>query len=46
VHQAVNGDIVIAEQVHHPGLAGKSPAPIMNLAVHELGGGLIVAWRG
>jgi limonene-1,2-epoxide hydrolase len=45
VHQAVNGDIVIAEQIHHLGLPNKTPAPIMNLAVYELQGGLLTAWR-
>jgi limonene-1,2-epoxide hydrolase len=45
VHQAVNDDIVIAEQIHHLGLPNKFPAPIMNLAVYELQDGLITAWR-
>lgn len=45
LHQAVNGDTVIAEQIHHLGLAGGPVAPIMNAAVYELRDGLIVAWR-
>ena len=44
VHQAVNGDIVLAEQVHHLGRP-EHVAPIMNLAVYELRDGLITAWR-
>lgn len=46
VHQAVNGDIVLAEQIHHLGFPGAGRvAPIMNVAVYELRGGLITAWR-
>ncbi|MEU4097231.1 nuclear transport factor 2 family protein [Streptomyces sp. NPDC026673] len=45
VHQAVNGDVVIAEQVHGLGLPGRAPAPVMNLAVYELREGRIAAWR-
>lgn len=45
VHQAVNNDIVIEEQVHHLALPGKTPAPIMNMAIYEIRNGLIVAWR-
>ncbi|GLZ48864.1 hypothetical protein Acsp06_50490 [Actinomycetospora sp. NBRC 106375] len=45
VHQAVNGDIVIAEQVHGLGLPGGTPAPIMNVAVYEIRDGKIAVWR-
>ncbi|WP_051433455.1 nuclear transport factor 2 family protein [Promicromonospora kroppenstedtii] len=45
LHQAVDGDVVIAEQVHGLGLAGKPPAPIRNLAVYEIRDGKIAAWR-
>lgn len=45
LHQAVDGDVVIAEQVHGLGLAGKPPAPIKNLAVYEIRDGKIAAWR-
>jgi limonene-1,2-epoxide hydrolase len=45
VHQAVNGDVVLAEQIHHLGLPGGPVAPVMNLAVYELREGLITAWR-
>lgn len=45
VHQAVNGDVVIAEQVHGLGLPGRKLAPVMNMAVYEIRDGLIAAWR-
>jgi limonene-1,2-epoxide hydrolase len=45
VHQAVNGDVVIAEQVHGLGLPGRPLAPIMNMAVYEIRDGKIAAWR-
>lgn len=45
VNQAVNGDVVIAEQVHGLGLPGGPLAPIMNLAVYEIREGKIAAWR-
>lgn len=45
LHQAVDGDVVIAEQVHGLGLAGKPLAPIRNLAVYEIRDGKIAAWR-
>jgi limonene-1,2-epoxide hydrolase len=45
VHQAVDGDVVLAEQIHHLGLPGGLVAPIMNLAVYEVRDGLIAAWR-
>ncbi|MEI9892847.1 MAG: nuclear transport factor 2 family protein [Chthoniobacter sp.] len=45
VHQALNGNIVIEEQIHHLALPGKAPAPIMNMAIYEIRAGLIVAWR-
>jgi len=45
VHQAVNGDIVIAEQVHGLGLPGGKLAPVMNMAVYEIRDGKVAAWR-
>jgi limonene-1,2-epoxide hydrolase len=45
VHQAVNGDVVIAEQIHGLGLPGKAPAPVMNMAIYEMRDGKIAAWR-
>ncbi|MGW3496287.1 nuclear transport factor 2 family protein [Streptomyces sp. NPDC001020] len=45
VHQAVNGDIVIAEQIHGLALPGGKLAPVMNMAVYELCDGKITAWR-
>jgi limonene-1,2-epoxide hydrolase len=45
VHQAVNGDVVIAEQVHGLALPGGPLAPIMNMAVYEIRNGTIAAWR-
>lgn len=45
VHQAVNGDVVIAEQVHGLALPGGKLAPIMNMAIYELRDGKIAAWR-
>lgn len=45
LHQAVDGDVVIAEQVHGLGFAGKPLAPIRNLAVYEIRDGKIAAWR-
>jgi limonene-1,2-epoxide hydrolase len=45
IHQAVNGPIVLAEQIHHLGLPAGPVAPVMNLAVYETSDGLITAWR-
>ncbi|MFE7509129.1 nuclear transport factor 2 family protein [Promicromonospora sp. NPDC057488] len=45
LHQAVDGDVVIAEQVHGLALAGGTLAPIRNLAVYEIRDGKIAAWR-
>ncbi|MFI6762576.1 nuclear transport factor 2 family protein [Micromonospora sp. NPDC050417] len=45
VNQAVNGSIVLAEQVHGLGLAGKQVATIMNMAVYDVRDGKILAWR-
>lgn len=45
VHQAVNGDVVLAEQIHGLALPGGPLAPIKNLAVYEIRDGQIVAWR-
>ncbi len=45
VNQAVDGDVVIAEQIHGLGLPGKPLAAIKNLAVYEIRDGKIAAWR-
>jgi limonene-1,2-epoxide hydrolase len=45
VHQATDGQVVLAEQIHHLGLPGGPVAPVMNLAVYEISNGLIAAWR-
>jgi limonene-1,2-epoxide hydrolase len=45
VHQAVNGDVVIAEQIHGLGLPQRNVAPVMNMAIYEIRDGTIVAWR-
>jgi limonene-1,2-epoxide hydrolase len=45
VHQAVNGDVVIAEQIHGLALPGGPLAPVMNTAVYEFRDGRITAWR-
>ncbi|MFD8215964.1 nuclear transport factor 2 family protein [Streptomyces sp. NPDC059697] len=45
VHQAVNGHIVIAEQIHGLALPGRKLAPVMNMAIYELRDGRIAAWR-
>lgn len=45
VHQAVNADVVIAEQIHGLALPGGKLAPVMNMAVYELRDGKIAAWR-
>ncbi|MEV1159171.1 nuclear transport factor 2 family protein [Micromonospora chokoriensis] len=45
VHQAVDRDVVIAEQVHGLGLPGRPVAPVMNMAIYEIRDGKIAAWR-
>jgi limonene-1,2-epoxide hydrolase len=45
LNQAPNGALVLAEQIHHLGLAGRTPAPIRNMAVYEVHDGLITDWR-
>ncbi|MFE9611713.1 nuclear transport factor 2 family protein [Streptomyces sp. NPDC006012] len=45
VHQAVDGDIVIAEQIHGLALPGRPLAPIRNMAVYRLRDGRIIEWR-
>ena len=45
INQAVDGDIVIAEQYHRLGLPGRHLAPIRNMAVYEVKNGKITAWR-
>jgi limonene-1,2-epoxide hydrolase len=44
-NQAVNGNIIIAEQIHYLTLPGKKPVPIMNMAIYKLQDGMISAWR-
>ncbi|MBB6547696.1 nuclear transport factor 2 family protein [Nonomuraea rubra] len=45
LHQAVDGDIVIAEQLHGLALPGRPLAPIKNMAIYRLRDGRIVEWR-
>ncbi|UBU11044.1 nuclear transport factor 2 family protein [Nonomuraea gerenzanensis] len=45
LHQAVNGDTVIAEQLHGLALPGRPLAPIRNMAIYRLRDGRIVEWR-
>jgi limonene-1,2-epoxide hydrolase len=45
VHQALNGDDVIAEQIHGLGLLGKTPTPVVYMAIHEMRNGKIAAWH-
>lgn len=45
LHQATNGTIVIAEQIHGLALSGRELAPIRNMAVYEVRDGQITAWR-
>lgn len=42
---AVNGDVVIAEQIHGLALTGRRLAPIKNMAVYRLRNGRIIEWR-
>lgn len=45
LHSAVNGDLVIEEQVHGLALPGGKLAPIRNMAVYRLRDGQIIEWR-
>ena len=45
LHQAVNGELVIEEQVHGLALPGRAMAPIKNVAVYRVRDGLITEWR-
>src|ERR1700682_927663 len=36
VHQAVNGDVIIAEQIHNIALPSGNLTPIMNMAIYEI----------
>ncbi|MDX3072099.1 nuclear transport factor 2 family protein [Streptomyces sp. NPDC088354] len=45
LHSAVNGDLVIEEQIHGLALPGRQLAPIRNMAVYRLEDGRIVEWR-
>jgi limonene-1,2-epoxide hydrolase len=44
-HQAVNGDVVLEEQVHGLALPGRAIAPIRNMAAYRVADGLITQWR-
>jgi len=45
VHQAVNGNVIIAEQIHNIALPSGKLTPIMNMAIYEIVDGKIAAWR-
>jgi limonene-1,2-epoxide hydrolase len=45
LHQAAEGDVVIAEQVYGLGLPGRALVPIRNVAVYRVQDGQIVEWR-
>lgn len=45
IHQAVNGQIVLAEQFHHLALPGRESVPVRNMAVYEVRDGQIILWR-
>lgn len=45
IHQAVNGAIVLAEQIHHLALPGREAAAIPNMATYEVRNGRIVLWH-
>ena len=45
IHQAVNGDVVLEEQIHGLALPGRPLAPIKNVAVYRVVDGLITEWR-
>ena len=45
LHQAVNGEVVLEEQIHGLALPGRNLAPIRNVAVYRVQEGLIREWR-
>ena len=45
LNQAVNGDLVLEEQIHGLGLPGRHLAEIKNVAVYRLRDGQIIEWR-
>ncbi|GGJ71954.1 nuclear transport factor 2 family protein [Streptomyces brasiliensis] len=45
LYQAVNGDVVLEEQIHGLALPGRNIAPIKNVAVYRVRDGLITEWR-
>jgi limonene-1,2-epoxide hydrolase len=45
LHQAVDGEMVLAEQIHGLALPGRKMADIRNVAVYRVRDGLIVEWR-
>ncbi|GBR00229.1 limonene-1,2-epoxide hydrolase catalytic domain [Komagataeibacter europaeus] len=45
IRQAVDGAIVLAEQIHHLALPGRESAAIPNMATYEVRNGRIVLWH-
>lgn len=45
VNQAVNGDIVLAEQIHGLALPGRPLAPIRIMTAYRVVDGMIIEWR-
>jgi limonene-1,2-epoxide hydrolase len=45
LNQAINGSVVLAEQLHHLALKGRESAPIRNMALYEMRDGRIGVWR-
>jgi limonene-1,2-epoxide hydrolase len=45
VHHALHGDDAIAEQIHGLGLLGKTPMPVVNMAIYQMRNGKIAAWH-
>jgi len=41
----VNGNVIIAEQIHNIALPSGKLTPIMNMAIYEIVDGKIAAWR-
>jgi limonene-1,2-epoxide hydrolase len=45
LNQAVNGSVILAEQLHHLALKGRESVPIRNMAIYEMRNGRIGVWR-
>lgn len=45
LHQAINGDTVIEEQIHGLALPGRALAPIKNMAIYRIQDDQIIEWR-